>query len=113
MPIGLAVTAIVTLFCSFLILHVGRDTKIWRLWWMDLLGVMDASTSREVRKSQEGAMARLCYGIFFLLLLTSLSCIYWTVDQVREYKREKTRFERELFLTRQEMDVVRSKSHQE
>jgi hypothetical protein len=47
--------------------------------------------------------------VFLLLLATSLSGAFWTVDLVREYKREKTRFERELNLNRDEIDKVQSK----
>jgi len=51
----------------------------------------------------------MCYLLFLLLLATSLSGAFWTVDLVREYKREKTRFEREINLNRDEIDKVQSK----
>jgi hypothetical protein len=54
-------------------------------------------------------MSFMCYLLFLLLLATSLSGAFWTVDLVREYKREKTRFERELNLNRDEINKVQSK----
>jgi hypothetical protein len=51
----------------------------------------------------------MCYVLFLLLLATSLSGAFWTVDLVREYKRDKTRFEREINLNRDEIDKVQSK----
>jgi hypothetical protein len=109
MPIGLAIAAILSLFASFWALNVARDPRVWRLWWMDLLGVLDVDTDREVRRVQEQHMSFMCYFLFLLLLATSLSGAFWTVDLVREYKREKTRFEREINLNRDEIDKVQSK----
>ena len=76
---------------------------------MDLLGVLDVDTDREVRRVQELQMTIACYFLFILLLATSLSGIFWTIDLVREEKREKTRFEREVELNRDEIDKVQSK----
>jgi hypothetical protein len=44
-----------------------------------------------------------------LLLATSLSGAFWTVDLVREYKRDKTRFEREIDSSNREIEKVKSK----
>lgn len=109
MPIGLAIAAILTLFASFWALNVARDPRVWRLWWMDLLGVLDVDTDREVRRVQEQHMSLACYLLFVLLLVTSLSGAFWTVDLVREHRREKTRFEREVDLNRDEIDKVQNK----
>jgi len=109
MPIGLAIAAILTLFASFWALNVARDPRVWRLWWMDLLGVLDVDTDRGVRRVQEQNMSLMCYLLFVLLLVTSLSGAFWTVDLVREYRREKTRFEREVNLNRDEIDKVQNK----
>lgn len=109
MPIGLAIAAILTLFASFWALNVARDPRVWRFWWMDLLGVLDVDTDREVRRVQEQHMSFMCYLLFVLLLVTSLSGAFWTVDLVREYRREKTRFEREVNLNRDEIDKVQNK----
>lgn len=54
-------------------------------------------------------MSLMCYLLFLLLLVTSLSGAFWTVDLVREHRREKTRFERELNLNRDEIDKVQNK----
>jgi hypothetical protein len=54
-------------------------------------------------------MTIACYFLFVLLLATSLSGIFWTIDLVREEKREKTRFEREVELNRDEIDKVQNK----
>ena len=54
-------------------------------------------------------MTIACYFLFILLLATSLSGIFWTIDLVREEKREKTRFEREVNLNRDEIDKVQNK----
>ena len=109
MPIGLAIAAILMLFASFWSLNVARDTRVWRLWWMDLLGVLDVDTDREMRRHQEQHMSIICYLLFILLLAASLSSAFWTVDLVRENRREKTSFERELNLNRDEIDKVQSK----
>ncbi len=109
MPIGLAIVSILLLFISFWALNIARDPRVWRLWWMDLLGVLDVDSDRERRRVQEAQMSFLCYILFVLLLATSLSGAFWTVDLVREYKREKTRFEREIDSSNREIEKVKSK----
>ncbi len=109
MPIGLAITSILALFISFWALNVARDPRVWRMWWMDLLGVLDVDADREQRRVQEVQMTVICYAVFVLLLATSLSGAFWTVDLVREYKREKTRFERQIDSASREIDKVKSK----
>jgi hypothetical protein len=46
--------------------------------------------------------------LFVLLLATSFSGAFWTIDLVREYKREKTRFEREIDSSNREIEKVKS-----
>lgn len=108
MPIGLAIASIVALFISFWALNIARDPKLWRLWWMDLIGVLDMDADRELRRSQERQMSFICYTLFTLLLLTSLSGAFWTFDLIQEHKREKTRFEREVARSNREIDKVKS-----
>jgi hypothetical protein len=109
MPIGLAISSILALFVSFWALNIARDPRVWRLWWMDLLGVLDVDTDREARRIQEQHMSFICYLLFILLMATSFSGAFWTIDLVREFKREKTRFEREVDINRDEIDKVQSK----
>lgn len=109
MPIGLAIASILSLFISFWALNIARDPRMWRMWWMDILGVLDVDADREQRRVQEVQMSFICYAMFVLLLATSLSGAFWTVDLVREYKREKTRFEREIDSSNREINKVKSK----
>ncbi|WP_395717969.1 hypothetical protein [Prosthecobacter sp.] len=109
MPIGLAIASILALFNSFWALNVARDPRVWRLWWMDLLGVLDVDSDREMRRKQEVQMSFICFSLFALLLATSLSGAFWTIDLVREQKREKTRFERAIDSSKREIDKVESK----
>ena len=109
MPIGLAIASILALFISFWALNVARDPRVWRMWWMDMLGLLDVDADREERRVQEMQISFICYAVFLLLLVTSLSGAYWTVDLVREYKREKTRFERQIDSSKREIDKVKSK----
>ncbi len=109
MPIGLSIASILALFVSFWALNVAREPRVWRLWWMDLLGVLDVETDREIRRVQEKHMSFMCYLLFILFVATSFSGFFWTVDLVREYKREKTRFEREVDLNASEIEKVQGK----
>ncbi|OYW73153.1 MAG: hypothetical protein B7Z37_22635 [Verrucomicrobia bacterium 12-59-8] len=106
MPIGLAIASILALFISFWALNIARDPSVWRLWWMDMLGVLDVDSDRPQRRSQERQMTFICYTLFLLLLATSLSGAFWTIDLVRDYKRDKTRFEREVEQTNREFEKV-------
>lgn len=108
MPIGLAIASILTLFISFWALNIARDPRVWRLWWMDMLGVLDVDADREQRRVHETQMSFICYILFVLLLATSLSGAFWTLDLVREYKREKTPYEREIESSNREIEKVKS-----
>ncbi len=108
MPIGLAIASIIALFISFWALHVARDPRLWRLWWMDLIGVLDMDADRELRRTQERQMSFICYLLFALLLITSFSGAFWTFDLIQEHKREKTRYEREVGRTDREIEKVSS-----
>lgn len=108
MPIGLAIASILALFISFWALNIARDPSVWRLWWMDLLGVLDVDPNREQRRSQERQMSFICFVLFLLLLATGLSGAFWTVDIVRDHKRDKTRFERAEESSSREYEKVKS-----
>ncbi len=109
MPVGSAVTAILSFSLCIFVLRMGGDTKLWRLWWMDLLGVLDVDTDRTARKAQERQMTLMCHVLFVLLAALSVSCIYWTVDGIRDLRREKTVIEREIDMGREEIEDVRKK----
>jgi len=109
MPIGSALLAILSLSFSIALLKMGSDTKLYRLWWMDLLGVLDVDSDREARKAQERQMTVMCYLLFFLLSCLSMSCIYWTVDGIREVRREKSMLEREIDMGREEIEDAKRK----
>ncbi len=98
---ALAVTAILAFFLCAWMLMIIRDPKRWRLWWLDLFGVIDVETTREQRRQQEGHMAILAYNLLFLLLATGVSCSFWTFDKVRLDRNGKTTVERDLEYTRQ------------
>lgn len=111
MPISLAIASILALFVSFLALNIARDPSVWRLWWMDLLGVLDVDSNRDQRRSQERQMTFICFTLFLLLLSTGLSGAFWTVDLVRDHKRDKTRFERAAESSNREIEKVKSQTH--
>ena len=104
MEVPFAVTAILALALCFFFLNVARDPKTWRLRWMDVLGVLDVDADRTRRKGQEAQVAAVGVLLFTLSLAGSLSCAFWTFDQIRDRHREKTRFEREIDLTRSEIE---------
>ena len=62
---------------------------------MDLFGVLDVDTTRVVRRAQEGQFRLMALVLSFLMVVTSLSCSFWTFDAVREIKREKSPLERD------------------
>jgi hypothetical protein len=109
MPIGSAIIAILCLTFGITCLRVASEPKMWRLWWMDLLGVLDVDTDRDARKSQERQMSLMCHLLFVLLATLSASCAYWTVDGIREQKRDKSVLERVAEMGREEIDDVRRK----
>lgn len=109
MPIALAIASILALFLSFWALNIARDPRLWRLWWMDLIGILDMDADRSLRRSQERQMSFICYTLFALLLFTSISGAFWTFDQVQEHKRDKTRFEREVERSQREIERVHSR----
>lgn len=109
MPIGLAVTAILAFTLSIACLKVANDVKMWRLRWMDFLGVLDVESDRDMRKSQEKQMAMICFVLFALFAAVAISCAYWTMDEIREVKREKSPIEREMDMGRKEIDGLRAR----
>jgi hypothetical protein len=47
--------------------------------------------------------------LFVMLLSVSGSCFYWTMTEVAEARREKTTIERELEMSRAEVDRMRQR----
>ncbi len=109
MPIGLAITAILAFTLSIACLKIANDVKMWRLRWMDFLGVLDVESDRDARKSQEKQMALICYVQFVLFSVVAISCAYWAMDEIREIKREKSLIEREMDMGRKEIDGLRAR----
>ncbi len=99
-PIAFAVFAILSIFLAAWMLMVIHDPKRWRLWWLDLFGVLDVETTRVERREQEGHISVLAYTLFFLLLTTAVSCSFWSFDLIRDNRRPKTPAERELEFAR-------------
>ncbi len=62
---------------------------------MDLFGIMDIDTTKEVRLGQEGQLRNMAFVLSILLIGASVSCCFWTFDSVREKMREKSPFERD------------------
>src|SRR2546426_866019 len=59
MPIGAAITAIVTIFLCCWTFNMARDPRHWRLWWMSRFGIPDLNSTREQRRRQELHLAIL------------------------------------------------------
>ena len=99
-PVSFAILAIIALFMGVWMIMVIHDPKRWRLWWLDLFGVIDVETTREERREQESQIVMLAYTLFFVLLVTAVSCSFWSFDLIKENRRPKTAAERELEFTR-------------
>lgn len=99
--IGFSIFAILSVAFAAWAFVVARDPKSWRLWWMDLFGIMDVDTTRAVRHVQENQLRFMSLLISFLLVLSAVSCAFWSFDAVREQLREKSPLERDqAFLKR-------------
>lgn len=106
MPTAFAVTAILALALAIGFLNMARNPKLWRLRWMEVLGAIDDAADRTKKRAQEQQMALIFIFMVVLFSLTSLSCAYWTYDQLQEQRRQKTGIEREIELMRQEIEGV-------
>lgn len=99
-PTAFAVLALHAAFLAVWMLMVIHDPKRWRLWWLDLFGVIDVETAREERRRQEGHISVLAYTLLFLLLTAVVSCSFWSFDLIRDNQRPKTAAERDLEFAR-------------
>jgi hypothetical protein len=93
---GYAVIALIALALGLWAVMVGLDPKRWRLWWLDVFGVLDVDSTRELRRVQESQLRFMAFLIALVLLASVASCAFWTVDLVRDSMRERTSVEREL-----------------
>jgi hypothetical protein len=101
---GFAVTAIIAFALALWAFIVARDPKSWRLWWMDIFGILDVDTTRDVRRVQENQLRFMSLLMSFLLLLTCVSCSFWTFDALREQVRDKSPFERDQEFLRRHIE---------
>jgi hypothetical protein len=109
MSITLAISAILSLALSIACLRMAGDAELWRLRWMDLLGMMEMDIDRYQRKSLERQFSLMLSLLFVLLLAFCGSCFYWTIVEVNEARREKTTIERELEMGRSEVEKMRQR----
>lgn len=90
MAIRFAVFTILSIAACFWTINMARDPRKWRLWWLDMLTVLDIDTARDTRRSQERQIGIVSYMLFVVFIASVISCGFWTVDQVREEQRLKT-----------------------
>ena len=109
MTIILAITTILCLAVSIACLRLAGDTKTMRLRWMDMLGVMEVDLDRDLRKAQERQCSLMLMLLFAFFLSVSGSCLYWTIIEVQETRRDKTTIERELEMGRAEVEKMRQR----
>jgi hypothetical protein len=92
---GLAVLALLSIALTVWTVMVSRDPKRWRLWWLDIFGILDTDTTRPVRHAQESQVRFMSLVLSLLLILVALSSVFWMFDAVREQRREKSSLERD------------------
>ena len=98
--VSLAISAILSFFLAAWMLMVVHDPKRWRLWWLDLFGVIDVETTREERREQESHICVLAYTLCFLLVIMAVSCCFWSFDVIQNSRRPKSAVEREMEFAR-------------
>ena len=103
---GLAISTLLTTAVSVWMFLVGRDPRTWRLRWLDLFGLMDGDTPRKTRLTQENQLRFMAFVLFLILVAMSVSCLFWTVFQMREQLRPKSAVEQELQLLRERAEQV-------
>ncbi len=108
----LAAVATIAIFSIFLCCWsyiMARDPKNWRLWWMNLVGYVDLTSSHDQRRKQERWLRTIAYILSLVSLLTALSCIYWAVFEAEDIHRSKTSFEKDQDQTLRELEKMKSK----
>ncbi len=106
MAIRFAVFTILSVAACFWSVNMARDPRKWRLHWLDFLTVLDIDTDRDQRRVQEKHLGMMACMMLVLFIASSLSCGFWTVDQVREEQRLKTAPERDNEYIRKQIDEV-------
>jgi hypothetical protein len=99
-----AVLAILSVALAVWAVAVARDPKTWRMRWMDLFGVLDVDTTREVRRVQEAHVRFLSLTLCMIFVVSFLSCAFWTLDSLREEMREKSPMERDQAFLRKHIE---------
>jgi hypothetical protein len=98
-----ATSAILSLALGIWFLMVGRDPKKWRLWWLDIFGILDVDTNRALRRMQENTLKFFAFLLFALFIAMSVSCSFWSIDQWKDQQRPRTSLEREMEYHRQKV----------
>jgi Na+/melibiose symporter-like transporter len=103
---GLAISTLLAIAVSVWMFVVGRDPRTWRLRWLDLFGMADGDTPRQTRLLQEHQLRFMAFVLFFMMVAMSVSCLFWTVFQLREQLRPKSAVEQELQQLRERVEQV-------
>lgn len=111
MPIGSAITAILSIFLAYWFFNMTRDPREWRLWWMSIVGLPDLKSTREERRRYEFILKYLSYVFSLLCLVLAAYCIYSTIEGVKEMRRPKTQFEQDQERTKKQLREM-EKNHE-
>lgn len=106
MPIGSAITAILSIFLAFWFFNITRDPKEWRLRWMSLVGLPDLKSTREERRFYESLLKYCSYAFSLLCLVLAAYCAYLTIGGVKEMRRPKTQFEQDQQSTKKQVQEM-------
>jgi hypothetical protein len=106
MAVRFAVFTILSIAACFWAINIARDTKKWRLHWLDFLTVLDIDTHREQRRVQEGHLGIVAWMLFVIFAASAISCAFWTIDQIGEAQRMKTAPERDSEYLRRQIEEV-------
>lgn len=80
-----------------------RAPKEWRLWWLNIVGLPDLYSTREERRRHEFVLK--CFSLVFslLCLVLAVSCVFMTIEGVKEMRRPKTQFEQDQERTKRQV----------
>lgn len=87
MHLTFAITGILTLFLAAWAVHIIRFPRKWRLWWLNQLGIVDLDSTSAQRRAWDRQMVILAIPLALLLLTASVSCAWWTIEQIGLVKR--------------------------